>query len=66
MAQTNNDKKLEKNDELKSHIDEMEIGRRQLLMEYRIALFATEHLKLKSLPSLNPLYLCGRAQYIGK
>ena len=57
MAQTNNDKQLEKNDELKSHIDEMEIVRRQLLMEYRIALFSTEYLKLKSLPSLNPLYL---------
>jgi hypothetical protein len=57
MAQTNNGNQLEITEKMKSHIDEMEIIRRQLLMEYGIALFATEHLKLKSLHSLNPLYL---------
>lgn len=58
MAQTDdaNDNQLEITDELKPHVDEMEIIRRRLLTEYRNALFATEHLKLKSLPSLNPLY----------
>ena len=59
MAQTDdgNDNQSEITEELKRHVDEMEIIRRRLLTEYRNALFVTEHLKLKSLPSLNPLYL---------
>lgn len=59
MVQTDdgNVNQLDITEELKRHVDEMEINRWRLLTEYRNALFATEYLKLKSLPSLNPLYL---------